>query len=106
MHTPQPSPPPTPDGARKHAVILVCLMAATLVMVTASLLPLGSTALKVTLVLGVAGVEAFLVAGHLMHLLSERRLIYSVLALTAIFIVGLLALPILSQHDHTSRFFH
>lgn len=98
-------PPQPADGVRKHATIMVCLMLGTLAMVTASFLPLGSTGLKVAVVLAVAAVEAFLVAGHLMHLLSEKKLIYSVLALTAILFVGLLALPIFSASDHISLLF-
>ena len=101
-----PSPEAPAASARKHAVIMVVLMICTLTMVTASFLPLGGTGLRIGVVLAVALVEAFLVAGHLMHLLSERRLIYSILVLTAVLFVGLLALPILSQNDHTSHFFH
>lgn len=98
--------PPEPTAAvRKHTTIMFSLMVCTVAMVTASFLPLGSAGLKIAVVFAVALIEAFLVAGHLMHLLSEKKLIYSVLALTAILFVGLLALPILSQHDHTSHLF-
>jgi caa(3)-type oxidase subunit IV len=99
----QPNQPP--PALRKHTVVMVSLMLCTVAMVTASFLPLGSTGLKIAVVLGVALVEAFLVAGHLMHLLSEKKLIYSVLALTGILFAGLIALPILSQTDHISLFF-
>ena len=34
-----------------------------------------------------------------MHLISEKKLIYAVLALTAAFFVVLLALPVLTVHD-------
>jgi hypothetical protein len=34
-----------------------------------------------------------------MHLISEKKLIYAVLALTAFFFVALLALPVLTVHD-------
>ena len=90
-------------GAR-HKWILLALAACTAVMVTLALLPLP-TGLKITLVLSVALAEAVLVAGVLMHLVSERKLIYSVLILTAIFFLHLLLLPILSQADHISHFF-
>jgi len=96
---------PQQSVVRKHTVIMVSLMLCTVAMVSASFLPLGSTGLKIVVVLGVAVVEAFLVAGHLMHLLSEKKLIYSVLALTGILFAGLLALPLMAQADHISLFF-
>ena len=46
-----------------------------------------------------ACVNAGLVAGYLMHLISERKLIYTVLAFTGIFFVGLMGLSILAAHD-------
>ena len=98
---------PEPQGrarVARHKLILLALAACTAVMVTLALLPLA-TGWKITLVLAVALAEAVLVAGVLMHLVSERKLIYSVLILTAIFFLHLLLLPILSQADHTSHFF-
>jgi cytochrome c oxidase subunit IV len=88
----------------RHKWILLALVACTAVMVTLALLPLG-TGLKVGLILTVASVEACLVAGVLMHLIEERKLILSILVLTAIFFVGLLALPILAEVDHARHFF-
>jgi cytochrome c oxidase subunit IV len=88
----------------RHKLILLALVACTAVMVTLALLPLP-TGLKITLVLIVALGEATLVAGVLMHLISERKLIYSVLVLTGVFFLHLLLLPILSHADHTSHFF-
>ena len=88
----------------RHKVILLALAACTAVMVTLSQLPLGG-GLKISLVLAVALVEASLVAGVLMHLLSERKLIYSVLVLTGVFFALLLLLPLLSEADHTHHFF-
>jgi cytochrome c oxidase subunit IV len=88
----------------RHKWILLALMACTAVMVTLALLPLPG-GLRITLILCIALGEALLVAGVLMHLVSERKLIYSVLVLTAIFFLHLLLLPILSQADHISHFF-
>ncbi len=34
-----------------------------------------------------------------MHLISEKKLIYAVLALTVAFFLALLALPVLTVHD-------
>jgi caa(3)-type oxidase subunit IV len=41
----------------------------------------------------IATVKGALVAGYFMHLFAERRLIYGVLALTAVFIVVMIGLP-------------
>ncbi len=90
--------------AHRHKLILVALVVCTLVMVTLALLPLG-TGLKVGLVLTVATAEACLVAGVLMHLVGEGKLIVSILVLTAIFFACLLLLPILSEVDHARHFF-
>ena len=40
-----------------------------------------------------------LVAGYFMHLVSEKKLIYAVLALTAFFFVALMALPSFTTFD-------
>ena len=51
----------------------------------------------IALALLIAVVKGSLVAGWFMHLVSERRLIYWVLALTAAFFVPLLLLPVLTS---------
>jgi len=51
----------------------------------------------ITLALLIAVVKGSLVAGWFMHLVSERRLIYWVLALTAAFFVPLLLIPVLTS---------
>ena len=55
--------------------------------------------LKVTLILAIAVVNAFLVAGYLMHLLSEKKLIYTVLAFTVCFFIGLVGLTLWAMGD-------
>lgn len=44
----------------------------------------------IMIALAIASIKGFLVAGFFMHLLSERKLIYSVLALTVFFLAVLL----------------
>jgi caa(3)-type oxidase subunit IV len=51
-------------------------------------------ALKVAVILGIAVINAFLVAGYLMHLLSEKKLIYTVLGFTVFFFIGLMGLTV------------
>jgi len=49
----------------------------------------------------IASLKGFLVAGFFMHLLSERKLIYGILALTVTFFALLMWLPL---HDITDKF--
>ena len=58
-----------------------------------------SLAWGVTLALLVASIKGSLVACYFMHLISEKKLIYAVLALTVAFFIVLLFLPILTVHD-------
>jgi hypothetical protein len=44
-------------------------------------------------------VNAFLVAGFLMHLLSEKKLIYTLLGFTVFFFAGLLGLTLYAMQD-------
>jgi hypothetical protein len=39
------------------------------------------------------------VAGFLMHLISEKKMIYTVLAFTVFFVIGLFALTLYAMHD-------
>jgi cytochrome c oxidase subunit 4 len=77
---------------RIYITVFVALMALTIITVGISYLhlPIG---MAVTVALLVAIVKGSLVACYFMHLISEKKLIYAVLALTAIFFVALLALP-------------
>lgn len=53
----------------------------------------------IAVALTIATIKGFLVAGFFMHLMSEKRLIYSVLALTAIFFIVLMLLPLGTMHS-------
>ena len=73
----------------------------------ASYLPHYSWTVKVALILAVACVNAFVVAGFLMHLISEKKMIYTVLGFTAFFFAGLMGLTIYAMHDlPTGTSFH
>ena len=67
-------------------------MALTMITVAVSRVHLP-VPIAVTVALLVATVKGSLVACYFMHLISEKKLIYAVLALTAVFFVALLALP-------------
>lgn len=83
---------------RIYIIVFVTLMALTLVTVAISYLDLPTmTAIAVALL--VATIKGSLVACYFMHLISEKKLIYAVLLLTAVFFVALLALPAVTHSN-------
>ena len=83
---------------RVYITVFVALMVLTVITVAVSYLDL-STPMAVTVALVVATIKGALVACYFMHLISEKKLIYGVLALTVVFFVVLLALPVLTQRN-------
>ena len=81
---------------RIYITVFVVLMVLTIVTVAISYLHLP-VAMAVTVALLVATVKGSLVACYFMHLISEKKLIYAVLALTVAFFVALLALPVVTH---------
>jgi cytochrome c oxidase subunit IV len=83
---------------RIYVIVFVALMALTLVTVAISYLHLP-TPMAISVAMLVALIKGSLVACYFMHLISEKKLILAVLALTAAFFVVLLALPILTHSN-------
>ena len=83
---------------RVYITVFVALMVLTIITVAVSYLDL-SMAVAVPVALFIAIVKGSLVAGYFMHLISEKKLIYAVLALTAVFFAALLALPVITQSN-------
>ena len=83
---------------RVYITVFVALMVLTLITVAVSYLDL-SIPMAVTVALLIATVKGSLVACYFMHLISEKKLIYAVLILTASFFVALLALPVLTHSN-------
>ena len=83
---------------RIYITVFVALMALTIITVAISRLHLPIP-IAVTVALLVAIIKGSLVACYFMHLISEKKLIYAVLGLTAVFFVVLLALPSITVHD-------
>jgi cytochrome c oxidase subunit 4 len=85
------------EEVRKHVrvyiIVFVALLALTIITVTISTLHLGTTA-AIIVALCIAAVKASLVAGYFMHLISEKKLIYATLAVTAILFIVLMSLPV------------
>jgi cytochrome c oxidase subunit 4 len=82
-----------------YVTVFVALMALTIVTVAISYLHLP-VPMAVAVAMLVATIKGSLVACYFMHLISEKKLIYGVLGLTAVFFVVLLALPALT-HSNT-----
>ena len=83
---------------RVYITVFVALMALTIITVAISRVHLP-VPIAVTVALVVALIKGSLVACYFMHLISEKKVIYGVLALTVAFFIALLALPVLTVHD-------
>jgi cytochrome c oxidase subunit IV len=83
---------------RVYITVFVVLMVLTIVTVAISRLHL-SVPIAVTVALLVAIIKGSLVACYFMHLISEKKLIYAVLALTAVFFAALLSLPVVTHSN-------
>ena len=81
---------------RTYILVFVSLMVLTVVTVGIYFLHLPTGA-AIALALFVATVKGSLVACFFMHLISERKLIYAVMALTVLFFLVLLLVPALTS---------
>ena len=87
---------------RLCGVVFVVVLCTTAAMIATSYAHIGTSSdwtLKVALILAIAVVNAFLVAGYLMHLLSEKKLVYTVLIFTVFFFIGLVGLTMCAMND-------
>ena len=79
-----------------YITVFVALMALTIITVAISYLHLRP-AVAITVALFVATIKGSLVACYFMHLISEKKLIYVVMAITVFKFIVLLALPVLTH---------
>jgi len=84
---------------RRCLYVFIAVIFTTSLMIGASFLPNYGWTAKVAMILAVACVNAFVVAGFLMHLLSEKKMIYTLLGFTVFFFAGLMGLTIWAMHD-------
>ena len=84
---------------RRCAYVFVAVLCAVSLMLVASYLPHFDWPAKVAMILVVACTNAFVVAGFLMHLISEKKMIYTLLAFTVFFFAGLIGLTVWAMHD-------
>ena len=83
---------------RVYIMVFVALMVLTIVTVAISRVHLP-VPIAVTVALLVATIKGSLVACYFMHLISEKKLILWVLALTVVFFVVLLSLPAITHSN-------
>jgi len=81
-----------------YITVFVALMVLTIVTVAISRFHLP-VPVAITVAMIVATIKGSLVACYFMHLISEKKLIFAVLALTVAFFIALLALPVLTVHN-------
>jgi cytochrome c oxidase subunit 4 len=91
-------------GAHSHAeiakhvktyiMVFIALACLTAVTVGISYLHLGSKAINIAVALLIAGIKGSLVAAYFMHLISEKKVIFWVLALTALFFLFVIFIPL------------
>ncbi len=84
---------------RVYIGVFVALLFGTLLTVGMYYVHFESMAVTISIALFIASIKSFLVAGYFMHLLDEKKMIYSVLAVTAAFFVALGSLTLWSSHD-------
>jgi len=83
---------------KKYFIVFVALLVLTVVTVTASNLPFGVT-LGIIVALIIASVKGYLVACNFMHLSSEKKVVYFVLILAAIFLMAMMFLFLAGHYD-------
>jgi cytochrome c oxidase subunit 4 len=91
---------------RRYLLVFYALLFGTVITVAASFIPFGSRSINIAVALFIACCKAFLVAGYFMHLVSEKKMIYGILAFTVFFFAGLMVLTLYSLDDfpfHTIR---
>jgi caa(3)-type oxidase subunit IV len=82
---------------RRYLIVGVALAIGTGLTVWDSLFNFGSREINIVVALMIASCKGCLVAGFFMHLISERKMIYSVLAVTAFFFAALMYLTVSSM---------
>jgi len=83
---------------RVYVTVFAALMALTIITVAISRFH-PPVPVAVTVALLVASIKGSLVACYFMHLISEKKVIYAVLLLTAVFFLALLALPAVTHSN-------
>src|SRR5262245_16287002 len=83
-----------------YIAVFVALLVGTIITVAAwKWANFPTLTLTIVVALFIATIKAFLVAGYFMHLMSERKVIYSILVTTAVFFAAMMYLVVYSRGD-------
>ena len=95
------------DEIKKHVrvylTVFVALLVGTAITVWLNYQHFASLTLTISIALFVATVKAALVAGYFMHLISEKKAIYAVLAATVFFFAAMMYLLVWSRGVRVRR---
>ena len=84
---------------RTYIGVFIALLIGTVITVAMYYVHFESMALTIAVALFIASIKSFLVAGYFMHLFSEKKMIYGLLIIAAIFFVALGGLTLWGMHD-------
>ncbi len=84
---------------RIYLIVGIALLVGTVLTVLMNRVDFNSIAVTIAVALFIACVKGFLVAGYFMHLLSEKKMIYSILGATAFFFAAMMYLIIFARDD-------
>lgn len=84
---------------RTYIGVFLALLVGTVITVAMYYVHFDSMALTIAIALFIASIKSFLVAGYFMHLISEKKTIYGILAVAVIFFVALGGLTLWGMHD-------
>ncbi len=87
------------DHSKTYWMVFMALIVGTIITVGAYFIHFDTLFVTIGLALVIASVKASLVAGWFMHLASEQRMIYTILAFTAVFFMGMMFLTIWAMSD-------
>jgi cytochrome c oxidase subunit IV len=87
-------------SVKRYFMVFGALLVGTVLTVGMYYVHIPSVAATVAVALFIASIKAFLVAGYFMHLLSEKKMIYGILASTVFFFIGLMFLTVWAMNDH------
>ncbi|HEY6169341.1 MAG TPA: cytochrome C oxidase subunit IV family protein [Verrucomicrobiae bacterium] len=89
-------------AVRKYLLVFGALLVGTILTVGMYYIHIHSVAITIAVALFIATIKASLVACYFMHLIDERKMIYSILTATAFFFAGLFVLLTWAMQDPPS----
>lgn len=90
-------------AVRKYLMVFGALLVGTVITVGMYYVYLPSIAATVAVALFIASIKASLVACYFMHLIDERKMVYSILLATVFFFTGMMGLTLWSLKDPPSQ---